>query len=69
MQNNTSTSPGGEQANVGNSGEPRGPNLIALGHTGRKTGGETLTPDEQHREMSQHELRGQHDRDEQKGDR
>ena len=43
------------------SGEPRGPNLIDLGHTGPKTGQEGLTSDEQHREMSQHEYRPQTD--------
>ena len=46
------------EANVDNSGTPRGPNLTDLGHTGPKSGDEALTTSEQHREMSQHELRG-----------
>src|SRR4051812_5557358 len=57
--NNASTSPSGDHANVGSSGEPRGPNLNDLGHTGPKTGDEALTKSEQHVEMSQHEIRNQ----------
>jgi hypothetical protein len=60
-QNNISKSPSGHEANVGNSGEPRGPSLTDLGHTGPKSGREALTTDEQHREMSQHEYRSQDD--------
>ena len=65
VQNNTSRSPSGERANVGNSGEPRGPNLIDLGHTGPKSGDEGLTTGEQHVEMSQHEIRSRQDNSDQ----
>jgi hypothetical protein len=60
-QKSAKGSPSGHEANVDSSGEPRGPNLTDLGHTGPKTGQEGLTSDEQHREMSQHEYRPQTD--------
>jgi hypothetical protein len=63
-QNNNSQPASGDRPDLSGSSELRGPNLNDLGHTGPKTGDEALTTDEQHREMSQHEYRGQDDESE-----